>query len=651
MKKLINRFSENYNSVSIEQLMKKIEQFDCISFDLFDTLLKRDVEKPIDVFMFMEKNLGISGFCKERVRAEQHARNTKSGEVTIEEIYKHVAISGVDSEYLIAQEKKYEISLSYRNEDIYNVYQECIKTKNVILVSDMYLDRQTIEKILKKNEIFGYSRLYISNEINLTKADGGLYDFVLKDMKISRKHILHIGNSFKADYLSAKKRGIASVKVATYMPRTLRDYRNLLGGDNFNWNTLNAYVNNHTPGNSDYIDFGYERFGPLLYGFTKWLFEEIQQAKANTVFFLARDGFIMQKAYKLLKYDSVIPSVYFEASRRSLRVPSYTQSMGYNDFLKELTVPNMTSLTQIFDSLGLDIGEYHDLIKRYNFMPETMFKRDALKFNEEFKRLYLEIEEDIKENANRERRNLVAYLRKYDFSKKIAIVDIGWGGSMQRYLEKTLDELGVEHDIVGFYFGLTQKAYINLGENNLKAKAYLFDCLNDPESFDMERPFVGLFETLFLEQNGSVKRYICNGDDVEVERYPYEYSGKNGMKNEIKCVQEIQKGALAFIKEYSESIVSEIVGSDSKIMFSNIYLTGVKPNMSDVAMFGRVTFFNDGRKVYLARPKSFFYYFMHLKELKSDLYDAQWKIGFLKGLFKFPVSYMKIYEILKKIAN
>ena len=42
--------------------MKEINKYKYISFDIFDTLIKRNVEKPEDIFKIVEKKLQIENF-------------------------------------------------------------------------------------------------------------------------------------------------------------------------------------------------------------------------------------------------------------------------------------------------------------------------------------------------------------------------------------------------------------------------------------------------------------------------------------------------------------------------------------------------------------------------------------------------------------
>ena len=57
-----------------------------VSFDIFDTLVLRNVEKPTDVFSWIDRE--NAGFFEARVQAEKTARqNATHEDVTLDEIY------------------------------------------------------------------------------------------------------------------------------------------------------------------------------------------------------------------------------------------------------------------------------------------------------------------------------------------------------------------------------------------------------------------------------------------------------------------------------------------------------------------------------------------------------------------------------------
>lgn len=655
VRRIVHQKLNDLQMYDIERIKKYVDKYDIISFDIFDTLVKRDLPDPTDVFVLMEHELGIEGFAKNRISAEEEARRkTDREEITLSQIYEQIKLpQDIDKIEIEKREMETEIAVTCPNLDTLPIYKYCVEHKKVILTSDMYLDHVTVEKILKKCGIVGYSKLFLSNEVNRTKVSGGLYLYIKG--RIGASKILHIGNSFKADYLKAKIYGCDALKIATYKQRTRIAYSDILCDSSQKKRFINAFINNHTPHRygekRDYYAFGYEQFGPLLYGFVKWLHDNMVSDSIEQVLFLARDGFIIRKVYHELGYDANIKDYYFEVSRRSLRVPAYNREMSYSQILHELTVPNITSLVQIFDSLGLNAKNYSELIRESGIDLEEYLKRDHLIDNEKFKMLYENIYGDVMDNAEREGVLLEKYLGQFDFSRKTAIVDIGWGGSMQKYLVQTLERLGKENHIYGYYVGLTEKSIENLGQKRLLAKGYVFDRLNGKSKRDMERPFVGLFETLFLELDGSVKRYQEQDGIIKALRYPYEYKGDKRLASEAVSVRAIQKGALKFISDYKNSSLTSFVGYDSATMFSNLYQTGIEPTLSDVEMFGKFRFFNNGSKVYLAKPKPLLFYIIKPKQLIHDLFDSQWKIGFLKGVFKLRLPYLQIFDLLRKASN
>ena len=92
MKKLlVNKISNNSD---IEKICLMFDEYRIVTFDIFDTLVKRNVYSPVDVFQLIEKQynrehtIKIKGFASERSAAEQKARrDSKYEEITLDEIY------------------------------------------------------------------------------------------------------------------------------------------------------------------------------------------------------------------------------------------------------------------------------------------------------------------------------------------------------------------------------------------------------------------------------------------------------------------------------------------------------------------------------------------------------------------------------------
>ncbi len=192
------------------------DNVDVISFDIFDTIIKRKTGDPQSIFRVMEKQLGVRGFAESRIRAEKEARRkTDKQEVSLKEIYSQLQNkTGLDTKELEQLEIETELNSCIPVERTVSLFDELVrKGKTVILISDMYMSRNVIENMLNKCGISGYSKLYISSERGVNKKTGDLFDHVLKDMDLDKKKLLHIGDNPIGDYLVPIKKGIMAFLI------------------------------------------------------------------------------------------------------------------------------------------------------------------------------------------------------------------------------------------------------------------------------------------------------------------------------------------------------------------------------------------------------------------------------------------------------
>lgn len=619
---------------SLQQIMLQIDHYDVISFDLFDTLLKRNVNQPIDVFKYIEKKCNIPGFCSERILAERRARERKGNlEITLEEIYNLMPYDFLEEE-LLAESK-----LLIGNDLILPIFKKAVLTKEVILTSDMYLPENFIKTILERENIYNYKKLYLSSTIGKTKRSGELFDLIL-DRYGKDKKILHIGDSYKSDYCIPRKKGIDSVHIPNKVVKS--GFR--LKGKDIEENIINSFLNNTVPlQNNKYYLFGYEKFGVFLWGYSKWLHDSIKKEDIKDIYFFSRDGLIMKKAFDILYTD--METHYLEVSRRSLRVPILWLNCKLDHVINMISPSKQISMSMLFDGVGLDIDEYSFLLNKYGYDEKTVFNRKDILQTKELNDLYDELKDDIIKNSKKEYKLLVNYIKQNISNHNFAVVDIGWSGGMQRYLLETLNRLGIDANIKGYYIGVADYYKRNVKVMpNLDLNGYLFDFYHNKKEIDKRSSFVGLFETFFLEQDGSVKNYQDDKGIIKSNRLPYEYFKNGEPTNEYKCVTEIQRGAIDFIRRFGVFDIN--ISPD--ILFEGINQTGSNPNKKDLTMFSDFRFFDEGETHYLARPRSLLFYFFHLKSLKRDFLSSRWKIGFMKKLFKVPFPYQYIYCKLQK---
>lgn len=622
------------SSIDVDSIINQIEKYDIVSFDIFDTLLKRNVKKPTDVFEYIEKKNNKTGFCEQRIAAEKRARTKKNGvEVTLSDIYAEMPYD------FSSEELEAEGELLIANDWILPVYKHALKSKRVIITSDMYLPEEFICQILEREGLGGYEELYLSSSVGKTKYSGELFELIIGELG-KENRLIHIGDSYRSDFEVPKKHGVDAIHIPTKIEKNTFKLKEV----GIEENIINSFLNNTSPiGKSKYYRFGYEKFGMFLWGYSKWLHKFVKDSDIKDVYFFSRDGLIMKKAFDALYND--VQTHYLEVSRRSLRVPILWMNYELPHVINMISPSKLVSLTSIFDGVGLDINNYRSLIEKYNFTAETTFDRKELLENKNLNSLYSELGSDIETVSKKEYELLVKYIEQNHLSGKFAIVDIGWSGGMQRYLIETLNKLGIDASIKGYYIGVADYYKRNIEVvPYLDLNGYLFDFLHDKNAKDKRSAFVGLFETLFLEQGGSVKNYRVENENVTANRLPYEYLENGKPTFEYRNVMDIQRGALDFITRFGNMDLN--VSADT--LYEGLSETGLKPKKADIDMFADFRFFDEGETLYLAKSKSIFYYIFHVGNLKRDFLSSRWKIGFMKRLFKISLPYEEMYRAMLK---
>lgn len=376
---------------------------------------------------------------------------------------------------------------------------------------------------------------------------------------------------------------------------------------------------------------GYKKFGLLLFGFCTWIHD---QNKDNKLFFLARDGYIVKRAYNLLYPNE--KTKYLYVSRRSLSLPSMKNAKNIEDILDCLVLPPLFTIEILLSVFDLDKEDVAKALKKANISKEETFKRSTYKENQKIKVLlkclFLKIMNKVEEQVN----NFQNYLSQEDFKGKVSIVDIGWHNSLQKQLLNIIEK---GTTINGYYLGVYKNAcHFNIDN---QARGYIYSYEKNIEEQYKSFSFVSLLETMFLSHEGTTKGYKKNESKIIPQLAQYEYSDD---QENLYIISEFQKGALKFIEDYKMSGLS--IKLNSNICSYNILQFGSFPKKKNIELFGKLSFENYKIHNIINFNKSSIYYFTHPKEMVNDFYTSGWRVAFLKKLFKLPLPYYYLIKVL-----
>ncbi|MEE1274707.1 MAG: hypothetical protein UHI81_09440 [Olegusella sp.] len=624
-------------------ILTAIQKADVVSFDVFDTVLKRNVPHPADVFTIAarayERRYGtnVSEFPAKRVAAEKNARALSKREVTLEDIYAELDYDAITRQKLQELELGAERVLSVPCKSVKSIYDHAIALgKRVVFTSDMYLPRLFVQNLLSAAGYDSYEGIYVSCEYGVTKRDGGLFQVMLSDVGAEPVKVVHIGDSLGPDYISAKKAGLNAILIATKPNHVLRDVgTDITEEDAFAYGCVRSLCENTTDDTEDYFyRFGYETFGPLLYGICDYLMRELDRDKDAHLYFLARDGYVVQKAFELLYPESTSRESYLYASRRSYRVPLIEDEA---EILEALPHEKYISPVEALEYLGLPADEYRDAIRACGLDPDKRLDRDGLKEDARVGELISQVSADVLGEAREELRALKTYLDQQGVCNRFFVFDIGWAGSIQNYLETALNKLDVPHSCVGYYVGLSDESK----EYSTEAHGFI-DGLH-PKSY------IGLVEECFLARTGSTEKFVIKHDGTAAPvLLPYEYEGRGA---EIAKIDAIQKGALDFVIAFKEIHGFSGVQLSPSGAYASMRCIGTSPTRNELEHLGKLLYFSSYESAQLANPKSLGHYLLHPKEFYGDAFSSYWRVGFLKKMLKLPLPYEKLYMQLRKLRN
>ena len=228
-----------------------------------------------------------------------------------------------------------EYALVVPNPQVKAIYEE-VKRKELkaIFISDMYLPKDIVTAMLRKcGYMVGDEDIFLSGELGLTKASGRLFAHVQRELKCEASEFLHVGDNELSDFEKAKQAGWNAWLVRQPAPLHKSSNR-------FTTSYTCALQKFFIWDSGRYVDrareLGYMEVGPALLWFTLWLVETAKRARVKQLYFVARDGRTLKRAYDVVTrgMQDAPKSRYLAVSRLALGHPlaaAYLEQQGIGD--------------------------------------------------------------------------------------------------------------------------------------------------------------------------------------------------------------------------------------------------------------------------------------------------------------------------------
>lgn len=526
------RKTENiFRHLSYAELLRKVEKAEVISFDFFDTLFMRCVCNPQDVFRLLEMQHDFP-FVEVRDKAKKYLRENYS----LDELYSQMSSMGNISHGKLEQIKcgeiAFEQSLLVPRKKMICCLKDLLRQgREIYIISDMYLPKEFYLDMLKQQGILLSSEnILLSNELDTCKMDGSIWEYYLKNI-VNNRQAVHVGDNEEADVIQPQKYGLEAYRTPGAWDMLLTSSLSAIVsaiGNKYSTTVMGCILKElfNNPYYLEGVDgrivikttreMGYCVFGPVILTFLLWIIRECEGDGIERLVFMSRDGYFLKEDFDFLceLTGRRIDNCYLGISRQLAMISAIETKEDLFEFAR---MPYTGSIKELFE----------DRFDIYNIEES------------EGKSLEQYIEEhlpEIEENIAKVKMNYKKYIESFELNNSCAVVDIGYYGNNQKYLNK-LTNLRMK----GYYFNA------NLSDKNQNIyDQKMTACFQKEEDATGENSHV-LKSQIYLESfltapYGMVKAVSADGKWICAD-------GK-GNQRFFKDKIEINSGVKQFIADY-----------------------------------------------------------------------------------------------------
>lgn len=514
---------------------------DTVTFDIFDTLLIRrihdpDLVKPA-VARFIAaraRNLGLRWTWPRvqtlRDRFEKEQRRQTAIRFDDHEacypdymarVLREIFADGAD-EHLLAEVTDYELAventmLVARDELVQWLRELHAGGKRIFLLSDIYLPASHLARLVEHAGFLDCIEGIVSSADSfLAKASGKAFPLLKEKYGLGYDSWLHVGDNPISDGLRPAEHGIRALVIRDglekYRKAIVKRYVNYSAGRPF-WKgrtvqQLMLPLEGENRPRSFRYGYGYTVLAPLICAFVHDVAKRCLENDIPRIFFFSREGWLFQRVW-----EKITPHLY-PAGRLPATGYLYVSRMALAGASCAYQGLTRTSADIVFLPAGN--RDFRDICRVFNLQVEPLVPhlarfglRTDIILNPRFPgfdpahtlRLYDLLDDgSFQDEVRRQTRPandaLQRYLEDSGFfeQEQVALVDIGWLGTIQRFLYDAVKHREDAPRFVGLLFGASRGIpYPTTLNNRLEGVIY------DRDRFDLAASTIMYARDLFEE--------------------------------------------------------------------------------------------------------------------------------------------------------
>lgn len=592
---------------SIDKLVrtgrKLAASVDTVSFDLFDTLLIRRIHDPDMVKPAVARyisnraaSMGIkkswTSILKLRNRFEKAQRQETGQQFPdFEACYPHymsrvvktVFEQAADHEVLLQEITDYELGL----ETALLVPRAALlawlgelkgQGKQILIVSDVYLPASHLERLVEQAGFLDQVDAVISSADSfLAKASGHAFPMLKERFNLEYSRWLHVGDNPVSDGLRPREHDIHALVLRDGSEKLrkslLKRYCNYSHNQPFYWGRAVQQIMlpleaENIPQHPLYVK-GFNVFAPLFAAFMQGAAEHCLRSGIRRLYFFSREGWLFEQIWNevapRIYAGAALPEVsYLYVSRMALAPASCAYAGLDRDHADIVFLPagnrDFRDVCRVF---GLQAARFATCLDRHELTAETVLSPAHEGFVPDNRTRFNEMLDEEDFQAEVRRQTLAAnqavqlYLEEQGFFDQpdVALVDIGWLGTIQRFLHRAVAWRSNAPRCHGLLFGASRGiAYPETISNAIKGIVY------DRDRFDMAASAMmgnlDLFEEICRAPHPTLQAYRLADTKAGYELLFRQTEDAAGQAEQAQSTyfQPLQKGILAGARQFGTAV-------------------------------------------------------------------------------------------------
>lgn len=301
-----------------------------ISFDVFDTLLKRRLLNQENTWKEFSSYFAFFRVLSEKIARHLH-RGLKSREVTLKQIYRFMPSCYGIAEELVREKASLEIDPVIERA----ILELQVRGKRVILISDTYYSEDNLRYFLQEAKFdVGLLEIVASSEYGINKRRG-LFTEVQRGFSLEFHNWIHVGDDLQADHLAPNALGITTLLYVNHINQFLESRilsskgmarLERINGPEFVYDISGLYQKVQNEISSDYMDFvSTVIVRPVVRHSAMKIDKSERMRCSEAILYCSRDGWLFYNAHIMFQKES--PSAlrldYFKTSRTLRNQPAY----------------------------------------------------------------------------------------------------------------------------------------------------------------------------------------------------------------------------------------------------------------------------------------------------------------------------------------